>query len=85
MARTPNDELFRSPRKNRIVILEELNFIWDEPELKEMSKMWESEIAVQHIAERFNRDADEVLLALIHLARAKRISSRACGLGGKEE
>lgn len=85
MGRIPSDEIYRSPRKNRVVILEDVDFIWDDPELREMSKMWESEVSVKDIATHFKRDADEVLLALIHLARHYRIKSRISGLRGNND
>lgn len=84
MARTPNPDIIKNPRKNRIVILEELDFIWDEPELKEICILWESEISIKHIAKQFRRDPDELLLALLHLARVGRIKNRASGLKGEE-
>jgi hypothetical protein len=32
----------RKARKNRVIVLEEMNFVWDKPELEEMAQMWES-------------------------------------------
>lgn len=71
-----------NPRKNRIIVLESLNFLWDDPELKEIADMWEQEVSICSMGEHFNRDPDEVLLAVIHLARKGRISKRKSGLGG---
>jgi hypothetical protein len=75
----------RSPRKNRIVILEDINFIWDEPELKEVRKMWKKGVSVISMAEHFERDPDEVLLAIMHLARNDKITARKSGLKGEED
>lgn len=83
MPKISKDNIFTEARHNRILVLEELDFVWDEPELKRIIRMWECEMSVQHIAERFNRDADEILLALIHLARKEKINRRIGGLRGK--
>jgi hypothetical protein len=67
----------RKARKNRVIVLEEMNFVWDEPELEEMAQMWESGSSVFQIAKHFNgRDPDEVFLALFHLARQEKITDR---------
>jgi hypothetical protein len=75
-----NQEILRAPRKNRIVVLEDLNFIWDEEELFDIACMWNEELSVMYIADYFERDPDEIILALIHLAREERITQRAGGM-----
>jgi hypothetical protein len=75
-----NQEILRTPRKNRIVVLEDLNFIWDEEELFDIACMWEDGSSVIYIANYFDRDPDEILLALIHLAREERITQRTGGI-----
>ncbi|MED2940679.1 hypothetical protein P4345_25840 [Cytobacillus horneckiae] len=68
------------PRKNRIVVLEDLNFVWDEPELMELVELWEQEYSVMYISDQLGRDTDEVIIGLIHLAREDLISQRRGGL-----
>ncbi|NRG47351.1 hypothetical protein HRF87_21735 [Bacillus sp. CRN 9] len=68
------------PRKNRIVVLEDLNFVWDEPELMELAELWEQEYSVMYISDKLGRDTDEVIIGLIHLAREDLISQRRGGL-----
>lgn len=68
------------PRKNRIVVLEDLNFVWDEPELMELAELWEQEYSVMYISDQLSRDTDEVIIGLIHLAREDLISQRRGGL-----
>lgn len=68
------------PRQNRIIVLEDLNFVWDELELEEVARQWEIGKDVRLIAESFNRDPDEVLLALIHLAKEEMVFRRKGGL-----
>jgi hypothetical protein len=75
------EALFRDARKNRVVILEDLNFFWDRPELTKIKHMWNKGVSVKDIAEHFERDPDEILLALIHMARDEKIVSRKEGLG----
>ncbi|PKG28789.1 hypothetical protein [Cytobacillus horneckiae] len=71
---------FLKPRKNRIVVLEDLNFVWDEPELMELAELWEQEYSVMYISDQLGRDTDEVIIGLIHLAREDMISQRRGGL-----
>lgn len=83
MARSPiKSALLREPRRNRVIVLEDLNFIWDKKELLEMVEMWEQGKSVIAISNYFDRDPDEILLALMHLAKEDRITSREGGLFG---
>ncbi|MDD9312674.1 hypothetical protein PUS82_15470 [Cytobacillus firmus] len=70
----------RDSRKKRVIVLEELNFLWDAPELAEVTDMWMQGEGIQDIAKYFDRDPDEIILALMHLARSDRISQRKGGL-----
>ncbi|MFF2449338.1 hypothetical protein ACFVSW_20050 [Neobacillus sp. NPDC058068] len=64
-------------RKKRVIACEDLDFVWDEPELDEMANMWESGTSVMSISKHFKaRDPDEVFIALFHLAREDKISDR---------
>ncbi len=85
MARRANDELVRNPRSCRVIVLEELDFVFDRPELSEIAEIWNNGFSVKTIAKKFKRDPDEILLALIHLAKKEKIERRNSGLGGKEE
>jgi hypothetical protein len=74
----------RKARKNRKCVLENLDFWWDEPELKELRQMWEEGMTLETMAIHFGRkDSDEVFLALFHLAREDKITARESGLRGK--
>jgi hypothetical protein len=68
------------PRLNRVCVLEDLDFWWDEWELKDIKKMWKMELSINYMAEHFDRDPDEVILAIIHLAREEKIIRRKSGL-----
>lgn len=67
-------------RKNRVIVCEELNFLWDEDELFDISCMWNDGLSVMYIADYFKKDTDEILIALIHLARNDKINRRKGGL-----
>jgi hypothetical protein len=69
-------------KMDRVIVLEDCNFIWEAKELREMVKLWKSGMSVETMAEHFERDPDEVLLAIIHLAKDKRISGRKGGAFG---
>ncbi|MEK4924135.1 hypothetical protein MKX78_19700 [Cytobacillus sp. FSL R5-0569] len=67
-------------RQKRIIVLEDLDFLWDEDELEEVARLWKIGLDVRVIAGKFNRDPDDILLALIHLAKEDRVFRRIGGL-----
>lgn len=71
----------RPARLDRVLVCDELDYTWDRPELRLLAKMWKDGISVKTMAEHFSRDPDEVLIALIHLARKFDIKPRKKGLG----
>jgi hypothetical protein len=77
------EHLLREPRINRVIVCEDFNFVWDEGELTEMRKMWKKGVDIEEMAECFDRDPDEVILALMHLAKEDKIHARKHGLKGK--
>jgi hypothetical protein len=78
------EALFRDARMNRECACEDLDFYWDRSEFKNMKKMWNKGVGAVEMAEYFDRDPDEVLIALIHLAREEKIGARATGLKGEK-
>lgn len=81
MAAFKKDVLLRDARMNRVVVCDELDFTWDEPELRKMAAMWQRGTTINIIAKHFGReDQDEVLIALIHLGREGKIKQRKGGL-----
>jgi hypothetical protein len=70
---------FIPARKNRVLVCEGLDFWWDELELNVIVKMWKGGLSINQMADRFERDPDEVLLAIIHLAREDLIMTRTGG------
>ena len=69
-------------RRNTVIVLEELDFVWDEDEITEYCQMWREGKPFSEIAEWFGRDPDEVLLLHLHLARKGRVKARKGGLMG---
>ncbi|NRD80313.1 hypothetical protein HPT25_23610 [Bacillus sp. BRMEA1] len=74
------EKSYRPARLNRVIVCDDLNFFYDEPELIEMKNLWKKGMSVADMAERFRRDPDEILVALIHLARKNEIYARKRGL-----
>jgi hypothetical protein len=68
-----------------ILILENLDFCWDEPELLELIELWKEELNLKTLATYFGRDEDETFLALFHLARKGQIVQRRAGIMGGYE
>lgn len=69
-------------RQNLVIACENLNFFWCETELYKIAKMWKAGKSIKMMAKHFNRDPDEILIALIHLAREHKIGKREGGLFG---
>jgi hypothetical protein len=63
-----------------ITILEHFDFLWDRPELNELQYMWKKGYSVNYAAEYFERPAEEIILAIMHLAREDKIKRRKGGL-----
>jgi len=61
-------------RRNLNLVLEELDFSWDEDELLELARMNDEGASIREMNEVFKReDPDEIFLALFHLAKTGRI------------
>ncbi|CEG29594.1 hypothetical protein [Bacillus sp. B-jedd] len=72
------------PRQNRVVILDDIeDFTFDQWELDLITDLWKKGVHPLRITKRLNRkDPDEILLALIHIARQGKIRNRKNGLMG---
>jgi hypothetical protein len=67
-------------RRKTVVILEDIDFIWDEQELTEIKEMWDRGISIHSMTKAVGRkDPDEVLMTIIHLARKNKIKRRPDG------
>lgn len=60
--------------KNIVIVLEDLDFTWDNKELSEIARMYEEGKSIAEMNEVFHRlDTDEIFIALFHLARKGKI------------
>jgi hypothetical protein len=60
--------LYRESRLNRVIVLDDLDYTWDREDLKKIKHMREKGLPINDIVYEFNRNPDETLIALIHLA-----------------
>lgn len=67
-------------RKHEIVVCENLDFLWDWRDLRELIQIWELELSVRYASEYFGREKGDILLAVMHLARINKIKRRRGGL-----
>jgi hypothetical protein len=69
-------------RQKVYIALEELNFIWDFRQVRELDEMWRRGFSLQYMAEYFDRDPDEVAILLMDRLRRGRIRPRKGGIFG---
>lgn len=66
----------KSTEDKKIIILEDLDFLWSEETIEKVKNMWDMHIGLKGISKVVNREEDEVFLLLLHLARKKEIKKR---------
>ncbi|MGF7046360.1 hypothetical protein J2T13_000836 [Paenibacillus sp. DS2015] len=70
-------------RTNIYTACEDMDFHWSNNEVRSFEKMWLEGLGVKEIAEKLQRDPDEVLILVIDRAnRNKRIKARTHGVCG---
>lgn len=60
-------------RRNIVVVLDDLDFFWDEDDLIKLARWYAGGYDLFQIAEFFKRDPDEVWAAWMHLARKDKL------------
>lgn len=72
---------YLTPHKRRAiyVVLEDLDFVWDEADIPKVEEMWREGLSVWEIAKVFDRDPDEVALLIMDRARQGTIRKRKWG------
>jgi peptidyl-tRNA hydrolase len=55
----------QEPRTNRYVACEEINQLWDEPQIIEFNKMYKSGKTITDMATHFNRQKKEILILAV--------------------
>jgi len=67
----------------KVIILEDLNFMWDIKDLDITVRLWKEGKSLFEIAKILKCDTDEAWLVLMHLSREGRIRKRKNGLFGE--
>jgi hypothetical protein len=71
-------------RQNIYIACEDMNFTWDEVEVLEFEKLWNAGVGLFEIADKLQRDPDEVALLIIDRSQQRRIKPRLGGIWGDE-
>ena len=77
------DSRKRQPREELYIALSELDFSWYQNEVEQVAQMWRDGIHIADIAERMERDIDEVAILIMDLARRGVIGRRKNGAMGE--
>lgn len=83
MGATPLPEL-KNERQKIYLVLEELDFTWDEHDVVDFRDMWNMGIPISWIASHFKRDIDEVAMLVMDQCRKGKIKPRPNGVHGRE-
>ncbi|MFH5187013.1 helix-turn-helix domain-containing protein [Paenibacillus sp. TAB 01] len=75
--------VLKHQRQKLYVCLEDLDFVWDEKEVKEFDRMWIEGLSIQDISRAFDRDMDEVVLLVMDRKRTGYINDRPGGVYGR--
>ncbi|MBD7967726.1 helix-turn-helix domain-containing protein [Paenibacillus gallinarum] len=78
------NEHFFKQRNNIYLACEEMDFTWNEKEIKQVEIMWNKGVEVHSIATEMKRDPDEVVILIIDRAKKGCIGNRPGGLIGTE-
>ncbi|MEW9702852.1 helix-turn-helix domain containing protein [Paenibacillus sp. SI8] len=70
-------------RLNLYIACEEMNMIWDDPDVLAFESMWKEGLSIDDIAKSFGRDIDEVALLVMDRARKGYIGKRPNGAYGR--
>jgi len=71
------------PREELYIALSELDFSWYPGEVEQVAQLWREGLPVADIAEKMERDIDEVAILIMDLARQKKIEPRKNGAAGE--
>lgn len=82
MERDRFDRLKLRPKKELIIVLDDLDFSWFPAEVAKVKKLWDFGWHIADIAKTVKRDQDEVATLVMHLARKGKIEYRKRGVLG---
>ncbi|ARF66696.1 hypothetical protein ABNC92_20805 [Paenibacillus larvae] len=67
---------------NNIIACEDMDFLWSISDLKQTKNMWKLGYSVEEMAQKLNRDPDEVAILIMDLFRHGEIKDRPGGARG---
>ena len=82
MERDRFDRLKLRPKKELIIVLDDLDFSWLPAEVAKVKKLWDFGWHIADIAKTVKRNQDEVATLVMHLARKGEIQRRRGGVFG---
>ncbi|MEV2365725.1 hypothetical protein ABNC18_15020 [Paenibacillus larvae] len=68
---------------NKIIVCEDLDFLWSLTDIKHIKTMWEQGISIDDMSKSVSRDPDEVAILIMDLFRHGEIKDRPGGARGK--
>lgn len=71
---TVEKNYFTTSRSKIYIALEDLDFIWDERDVYKVEALWKDGTSIWAIAEKMNRDPDEIAVLIMDLARKEKVS-----------
>ena len=83
MERDRFDRLKLRPKKELIIVLDDLDFSWLPAEVAKVKKLWDFGWHIADIAKQMRRDVDEVAILIMHLSRRGEIKRRKGGVFGE--
>ncbi|AQZ45587.1 hypothetical protein [Paenibacillus larvae] len=67
---------------NKIIICEDIDFMWTLTDIKRIKQMWEQGMSVDDMSQSVSRDPDEVAILIMELFRNGEIKDRPSGARG---
>lgn len=78
--------LKKQSRTELYIDLNDFELAWELKDVRKFDELWKKGLSLQQLAERFNRDLDEIAIHVIDRVRKGKIRKRENGyLGGKNE
>lgn len=74
----------KTARSERVIILEQLNMIWDKKEIEGFRYLWKEGISIVDISNYFNRSQEECVALVLDQSMKGMIKQRKGGLLGWE-
>jgi hypothetical protein len=72
----------KRPSGSTYIALSELDFSWSIQEVHQIERMWDEGVPLSVMAEKLNRDLDEVAILIMDRVRLGKIKSRPGGVFG---